>query len=202
MSLNGVADRVDLYKNKDTGKAYVRVVDYKTGSKTFSLEDVRLGLNVQLLLYLFSIWKGNHTAVTGESEVLPAGAVYFSARPGDITSDKMLSREEAKALVKKGISRSGLFLADEEVLFAMDHSEQFIPVKMKAGKAATAKNLVSLEEFGKLYTELEATIVRISSEIKEGNAAANPLIREGRSPCDYCSHYPICRHGESTGNRD
>ncbi len=198
VSLNGVADRVDLYKNKDTGMAYVRVVDYKTGSKTFSLEDVRMGLNVQLLLYLFSIWKGRHTAVTGETEVYPAGAVYFSARPGDITSDRMLSREEAKELVKAGISRSGLFLADDEVLSAMDHSGRFVPVKMKGGKPAGAKNLVSLEEFGRLYTELEATIVRISTEIKEGNAAANPLIREGRSPCDYCSHYPICRHGDST----
>ncbi len=198
VSLNGVADRVDLYKNKDTGMAYVRVVDYKTGSKTFSLDDVRLGLNVQLLLYLFSIWKGRHTAVTGETEVYPAGAVYFSARPGDITSDSMLSREEAKELIKSKITRSGLFLADDEVLCAMDHSGKFIPVKMKGGKAADTKNLVSLEEFGKLYNELEATIVRISTEIKEGNAAANPLIRDGRSPCDYCSHYPICRHGEST----
>lgn len=195
VSLNGVADRVDLYKNQDTGLSYIRVVDYKTGSKTFSLEDVRMGLNVQLLLYLFSIWKGRHTALTGETEVLPAGAVYFSARPGDVTSDKMLSREEAKALIKSKITRSGLFLADEDVLSAMDRSGKFIPVKMQGGKAAESKNLVSLEEFGKLYSELENTIVRISTEIREGNAAANPLIRGDRSPCDYCSHAPICRVG-------
>lgn len=201
IAIRGIADRVDLYKNKETGAAYVRVVDYKTGSKTFSLEDVQLGLNVQLLLYLFSIWKGRHTAVTGETEVLPAGAVYFSARPGDVTSDKMLSREEAKELVKSGISRSGLFLADDDVLSAMDHSEKFIPVKMKGGKAASAKNLVSLEEFGQLYHQLEKTIVRIGTEIKEGNAAASPLIRAGRSPCDYCSHAPICRQGDSQKKR-
>lgn len=200
--INGVADRVDLYKNKETGTAYIRVMDYKTGSKTFSLEDVRMGLNVQLLLYLFSIWKGNHTALTGETEVLPAGAVYFSARPGDVTSEKMLSREEAKDLIKAGITRSGLFLADDAVLSAMDKSEKYITVKMKSGKSASAKNLLSLEEFGKLYSELRATVVRIGTEIKAGNAAANPLIRDGRSPCDYCSHYPICRHGESTKNTD
>jgi len=194
VSLRGVADRLDMYKDKETGMAYVRVVDYKTGAKVFSLEDVRMGLNVQLLLYLFSVWKGRHTALTGEDEVLPAGAVYFSARPGDVTSDKMLSREEAKELVKSGIVRSGLFLADEGVLDAMDRSGKFVSVKMKGGKGASAKNLVTLEEFGELYRELERTIVRISTEIRDGNAAANPLVRNGRSPCEYCSHYPICRH--------
>ncbi len=193
VSIRGVVDRLDMYKDPASGMAYVRVVDYKTGAKTFSLEDVQLGLNVQLLLYLFSVWKGRHMAVTGETEVSPAGVMYFSARPGDVTSDRMLSCEEAKELVKSGIVRSGLFLADEGVLSAMDKSEKFIPVKM-TGSGASAKNLVTLEGFGKLYGELEQTIVRISTEIKEGNASASPLIRNGRSPCDYCSHYPICRH--------
>ncbi len=191
VAIRGVADRLDLYKDASSGKAYIRVVDYKTGAKAFSLEDVRLGLNVQLLLYLFSVWKGRHTAVTGESEVYPAGVMYFSARPGDVTSDKMLSREEAKALIKSGIVRSGLFLSDEGVLDAMDKSGNFIPVK---SKRAAARNLVSLEEFGRLYGELEQTVVRISTEIRDGRAAAAPLVRNGRSPCEYCSHYPICRH--------
>lgn len=195
VSLRGIADRVDLYKNPETGMAYVRVVDYKTGAKTFSLEDVQLGLNVQLLVYLFSIWKGRHTAITGETEVYPAGAVYFSARPGDVSSDRMLSPEEAKELIKSHIVRSGVFLADESVLDAMDKTGKYIPVKLKGGKPAGMKNLVTMEEFGKMYDDLKSTIARIGTEIRNGNAAASPLVRNGRSPCEYCAHYPICRHG-------
>lgn len=33
VTLSGIADRVDLYKKG--GKTYVRVIDYKTGTKVF-----------------------------------------------------------------------------------------------------------------------------------------------------------------------
>src|SRR5699024_6260856 len=81
----GVADRVDLYRHN--GKLYVRVIDYKTGSKEFSLDDIAMGLNLQMLLYLFSLWKngsrkgGALDAIAQDSEVLPAGVLYFSATP-------------------------------------------------------------------------------------------------------------------------
>ena len=54
LKLNGKVDRVDGYC-KD-GKLYLRVVDYKTGKeKSFSLSDVLDGLDMQLLLYLFTM---------------------------------------------------------------------------------------------------------------------------------------------------
>ena len=37
------------------GKLYLRVVDYKTGRKEFRLSDVRMGLDIQMLLYLFTL---------------------------------------------------------------------------------------------------------------------------------------------------
>ena len=48
--LGGYADRID---SMDDGT--IRVVDYKTGSKKFARSDVEIGINVQLLLYLFSV---------------------------------------------------------------------------------------------------------------------------------------------------
>lgn len=186
--LRGVADRVDLYRDGESGRAYVRVVDYKTGAKTFSMEDIRLGLNAQLLVYLFSLWKGNCAEIFGEAKVYPAGAAYYSARPGDLSSERMLSEEEARELVKANVKRTGIFLADEGVLNAMNGTGNYFPVKKM-------KDLVTMEEFGKLYGELEKTIVRIGAEIRDGVATAAPLARNGKSPCEYCSHYPICRRG-------
>ena len=52
IALYGNIDRVDTYE--DNGNVYVRVVDYKTGSKDFSLESIEYGLNMQMLIYLFS----------------------------------------------------------------------------------------------------------------------------------------------------
>ena len=49
----GSVDRVDVMKtDNDT---FLRIIDYKTGPKTFRLSDVLFGLNLQMLLYLCSI---------------------------------------------------------------------------------------------------------------------------------------------------
>ena len=56
VSLDGIADRVDVWNAPD-GKQYIRVVDYKTGEKSFSMDRVARGLDIQTLLYLFSVWK-------------------------------------------------------------------------------------------------------------------------------------------------
>ena len=64
VTLRGIADRIDTYK-KD-GNVYIRVVDYKTGSKEFSFDDLKEGLNTQLLIYLFSICKAQNLFFHGD----------------------------------------------------------------------------------------------------------------------------------------
>ena len=53
ISVEEKIDRVDVME-KPSGK-YIRVVDYKTGSKDFKLSDVLYGLNMQMLLYLDTV---------------------------------------------------------------------------------------------------------------------------------------------------
>ena len=51
--LGGKIDRVDLYE--ENGTRYIRVIDYKTGKKEFDLGKLLYGVDMQMLLYLFSI---------------------------------------------------------------------------------------------------------------------------------------------------
>ena len=193
--LRGIADRVDVYRAAD-GQSYVRIVDYKTGSKTFSLDDVKQGIGVQLLIYLFSVWKSGIPGIAKPGELLPGGAVYFSARPGSGLSDNWLTADEARELVIKNIGRSGIFLNDEEILDAMDHglTGEYIPVKKtKAGEIRSTAALATLEEFGQLYRELSDTISGIATAITSGIAHAVPRMRGGRLPCEFCSNQMICR---------
>ena len=46
-------DRVDGYVRGDT--LYLKVVDYKTGTKQFHLSDLLYGLNLQMFLYLMML---------------------------------------------------------------------------------------------------------------------------------------------------
>ena len=55
IAMIGKVDRVDVYDNGRT--RYLRVIDYKTGSKTFRLEDVAEGINLQMLIYMMTLWQ-------------------------------------------------------------------------------------------------------------------------------------------------
>ena len=70
MTLTGIADRVDGWLHN--GKLYLRVVDYKTGKKSFDLAELRYGLGLQMLLYLFTL-KEEGRALFGGQEIVPAG---------------------------------------------------------------------------------------------------------------------------------
>ncbi|MBQ7922619.1 MAG: PD-(D/E)XK nuclease family protein [Clostridia bacterium] len=197
--LRGIIDRVDTY-TKENGEMCIRVVDYKTGSRSFSLAEVRDGLHVQLLIYLFSLWKSRAPLPFADSEaptaIIPAGAVYFNVKPGEKSADAPLDAETAREQAIDGITRSGVYLKDEEVLDAMDAglSGKYVPVTRKKDGGLTGRaTLQDLEQFGNLYGQMRETVEKIAGEMKNGISCATPKTRNGTSPCSYCSMRPVCR---------
>ena len=83
VSLSGKVDRVDGYiKNS---RLYLRVMDYKSGKKSFSLSDIWYGLNMQLIIYLSRCSRRVLTAIgarlTAElNEIVLAGVLYVPVR--------------------------------------------------------------------------------------------------------------------------
>ncbi len=200
VSLVGRIDRLDTYRAD--GKTYIRVIDYKTGNTKFSYDDVKLGLNVQLLIYLFSAWRAEgsrfHRALDGEekTELVPAGALYFNLRPADNNSDRPLSADEAREIVLESMDRSGIVSDERDVLDAMDRgiTGRYVPVSLKAdGSYKKSASLATLERFGELYREMESVICRIAEEMKSGKAGAVPLEHHGSVKCDWCAMRTVCR---------
>ena len=75
--VEGIVDRVDVMEKR--GRRYVRVVDYKTGTKTFDFTDIYYGINLQMLVYLFSICQNGK----GQLEnTVPAGILYMPGKTG------------------------------------------------------------------------------------------------------------------------
>ncbi len=196
--LYGKIDRVDIYR-KD-GNVYLRVLDYKTGKKLFSLENVARGRDLQLLLYLFALWKCDkprflESLGVGEGkEVLPAGALYLNlslATPSVFPTD---SKD------KERCARSGLLLSDEDSLHAMDpHREgRFIPIKYnKDGSVSklSLKNLQTLEELGEVMGLVSDAVKTTAKRLIDGVADATPLLLgNGHVACSNCAYYPVCRN--------
>ncbi|MBR5367048.1 MAG: exodeoxyribonuclease V subunit gamma [Clostridia bacterium] len=203
VTLDGVADRVDVWQ--DGGREYLRIVDYKTGSKSFSLERVARGLDVQTLLYLFAVWKNGLPEEKNRRgsgpERIPAGAVYFTVKPQPPSADHLLTAEEARDLAKDKIERTGVWLNDEEVLHAMDRdlSGRFVPVKEgKDGSLSVQgkSSLATLEEFGAICEQVDRVIGQIADRIRSGSAEARPQNISNFDPCAACPHRVICRRRE------
>jgi len=197
--LYGIADRVDICrKGKDV---YVRVVDYKTGSKDFSLYDISLGLNLQMLLYLFSLWKDGsgsfRRSVGCEGDIIPAGVLYCTAKTASVTATAEMTDAEIYEKVEATLKRKGLLLDDEEVLRLMEAklTGKYIPVTLKKdGSLATSLTLETLEGLGKLMEEVTKTVAKLATEIKQGYASCHPLKDAKHDACRYCPHKSICRN--------
>ncbi|MBQ8495885.1 MAG: PD-(D/E)XK nuclease family protein [Clostridia bacterium] len=193
VELRGKIDRVDTYEDGE-GKLYVRVVDYKTGTKDFELENVRLGLDMQMLLYLFSIWENGEARYGAEPN--PAAVLYSGIRPPN--EEKQVGDNTDDLDIK--IVNSGLFLKDEAILRAMEPllAGNYIPVKesdLKEGgrKTKVKESLITAQSFAELKTEVTETVLKYAAELKKGVAYAKPIDAKGTSPCEYCKMKAVCR---------
>ena len=192
--LTGVADRVDGWVHD--GRLYLRVVDYKTGKKSFSLSDVWYGLGLQMLLYLFALERSG--AKHYGQEIVPAGVLYVPARDVLVSAGAPLSAEEILAEKAKARRRSGLLLGDPELLRAMEHGElpQYIPVKCKDG-VYSGDALASAEQLGQLARHIDELLRAMAHELRAGSVAADPWYRsETDSACTFCDYAAACHFND------
>ena len=166
-------------------------MDYKTGDKTFDIKNVRLGLDMQMLLYLFSIWE-NGEARYGKT-IYPAGVLYSGIKPPQIDKKAGESTDDFEADIKP----SGLFLKDEAVLRAMEANleKKYIPVEAKDLKegARAKENLIGAAAFAQLKEQVSETVLKYAAELKKGIACAKPMASGGQLPCEYCKMKTVCR---------
>lgn len=200
----GIVDRVDLYRSGD--EVYIRVVDYKTGAKTFSLKDLDAGINMQMLIYLFSLCRSKSpdfkkaVGIPEDKNAIPAGVMYLSSHIKMIEATDYDVEDSITETAENSLSRTGLLLHDEDILRAMNHaldSKFLANIKYKEKEDVfTGEALVSNDGFTDILKKLEDTVVKIATELHSGKADANPLIYNKKSPCDYCQAKPVCRKAE------
>lgn len=199
LTVVGKVDRVDGWL-KD-GKLYLRVVDYKSGKKAFDLTDIRYGLNLQMLLYLFTLQREGK-ALFGK-EIVPAGVLYLPARDVLLSMDRNAEPERLRQAVDKELRRSGLVLSEPEVLHAMEHSAlespRFLPLTLGRDGSIT-KGIATAEQLGKLGRYVDKLLERVARELREGNIDADPCgHNENDNVCLYCEFASACHFMDGYG---
>ncbi len=167
LKLSGTVDRVDTYNG------YIRIIDYKTGSKSFKLPDILFGQNMQMLLYLYALMTDG---TFGEK---PAGILYMNAK------------REKEATVKSR-KMDGLIVADKELVSSMDKDNkgEFIP---KFDEDKPSNSYLSNEDFSKVFTYIGNKLNKIGNDIYDGKIDAKPVNGLESEACKYCDFSSVCR---------
>ena len=191
VQIRGSVDRVDLFRRFD-GSVFVRVVDYKTGTKTFEMNEITVGLGTQMLLYLFILCDNSHRYLT-EGTLIPGGVLYHPL------SDLVVDRGQDTAERLKQMRMSGILLDDPSVVLAMEKEggNLFVPAKLnKEGKPTG--NVVTRHQFDLLRKTVEELLVGMADTLANGDIAALPLQKGNTTPCTYCDYRAVCnRDGEA-----
>lgn len=195
IQVSGTIDRVDVCEID--GQKYVRVVDYKSGFKKFKLSDVYYGLNLQMILYLFAIWKNGKERY---ADVLPAGVLYMPAGEAAPALGRAATETDTKEHLLAQYRMNGFVLEDPEVVQAMEPDVKgvFIPVgQNKDGSFSKRSSLLRLEELGKLERYVERLVIHMAEELAGGSIEARPTFSGGsRPPCEYCDYATVCGNKE------
>ncbi len=187
---NGKIDRIDTCTDKD--KVYVKVLDYKTGSKAFDVAALYHGLQLQLMVYMDAAVRKESAGHPGK-EVIPAGVFYYNI------SDPIVDKQEAdiEAAVLKELKPDGIVNLQDEVLVHLDRKqtgESFaIPVKYnKDGSLSRTSKAVPEDEFRLMMNHALKKIETSHKKILEGETKAEPYRRSTETACDYCKYRHIC----------
>jgi len=187
VTVEGIVDRVDVMEKN--GRRYVRVVDYKSGGKEFKLHDILYGLNMQMLLYLFTISENGRGDL---ADAVPAGVLYMPVREKYVAAGR---NEDTAAAREKQWRMNGLLLEDEEVLRGMerDLAGVFIPAKLtKSGAPDARSSLASAAEMGALAQKVRDMIKKMVSSLIRGGIEALPVDSGDFDTCAYCDYRSVC----------
>lgn len=185
VTVGGTIDRVDVYTDM-LGRRYVRVIDYKTGRRSFRLGDVLWGLNMQMLVYL--------AALVESGEETAAGVLYMPAAEPSVPADRGADPASILEEAGKQLRMNGLVLSDQEIIQAMEAGAKgkFIPAALnKDGSVRAKSSALSQEELQTVLAYSKRLIAAMGEELLEGRVQASPVMKN-KNTCQYCPYSPVC----------
>lgn len=190
VTIYGSIDRVD--KMEKNGKLYIRIIDYKTGTKVFDLSDIMYGLNLQMLIYLSAVQKNGKERYA--DEIIPAGVLYMPSVSPVINASKDIQQEKLDGEIDKCYRMNGLILNDMDVIKGMERECQgrYIPVVNKKGEVyLNSANAASIELLGAIFKRIDSIVTDMADNLHSGNVEALPL-KGTKNSCEYCPYITVC----------
>jgi ATP-dependent helicase/nuclease subunit B len=202
LRLYGIIDRVDVAKTEDA--EYIKIVDYKSGNRDFSPEELYDGLSMQLAVYMAAVMR------THPEGAVPAGMFYYHL------DDPLVEKaDHVEAELLRKLRVKGMVYNHPDVIRSLDHDfvtltgglkesvkSLRIPVETdKNGDLKKASKVASREQFqaitGFVYDKLQTE----TEEILSGAAEIAPYKLKKKTGCDYCPYASVCGFDKKNGGR-
>ena len=209
VNFSGTADRVDAYIDKEHGgKIYLRIIDYKTGSKEFVRGQLDLGINMQMFFYLWALTRKDSPE---GNKFEPAGVMYVPMKAPRVSSTNINTPPEQTEM--SSFRMKGEILNDEGILKAMQKnldacekdSELYIPAKLKIKDGERQiSEVYTAEELDKDISKAETLLKGLAKALDEGYIPASPLENKDMKcycPCDNCDYAEVCGNYPSPKTR-
>ena len=196
--LTGRIDRIDSLDLN--GNTYIRVIDYKSGSKKFDLNELYYGLQIQLLVYLDAILKNSQYIL--HTQAMPGAILYFKIDDPIIKSKSELQDEEIRKQVLDKLKMNGLLLKDAELVKAMDNDMEtyslVIPATFKKdGDFSSNSSVITEEQFNILREYVNFKMIELCEDMLSGKIRIEPCKNQRTAYCDYCDYSAICQFDTS-----
>ncbi|OMP67113.1 helicase-exonuclease AddAB subunit AddB [Domibacillus epiphyticus] len=199
MSLAGRIDRVD--KAEGSNDTYLRVIDYKSGSRDVDMTEVYYGFAMQMLTYLDIVL--THSPLLTGTEARPGGVLYFHVHNPYLNTKKFMTVEEIENEVMKSFRMKGLILGEDEAIHLMDEQLEsgdslIIPAGFKKDGTLSARSKTADEDsFGMLRRHVRRLYETAGNDIVSGNVGITPYRYNKKTPCTFCSYRQVCQFDES-----
>ena len=202
MILGGQIDRVDTCQAD--GEQLIRIIDYKSGRQSLSLDKVYHGLQLQLTVYMAAAMELEEKNHPGAQSV-PAAMLYYQMQQPELGWQPE-SEAERRERVLKELRCTGYVNELPDILEKLDRhiagdgsvvpgsSSSVVPVSVtrSGGTFTRYSHVLSTERFGRLMEHTREKMKEFGSRICQGEIGAAPYRMGHECGCDYCGLRGVC----------
>lgn len=205
LRLRGRIDRVDTWREEtqEGEQIYVKVIDYKSGSRDFSLAALYYGLQLQLVVYMNAAMEMERRSHPG-SRVVPAAMLYYRVHDPlvEVEEDGEGLERRVQEEIMAALRPTGVVNGEEKVIRSLDAGfsakSDVIPVERKKdGSFSARSSILPEEDFHVISQYVNLKIKEIGTRILEGRISLDPYFQPGggaaaRGACTYCPYGKVC----------
>lgn len=212
--VNGVIDRLDMAESNEEKIAELRVVDYKTGRKNFSVVSICNRQDIQLVMYAIAaveMYKTGEIKYAKEEYEPHMRAVVYNNMRDDLVevSSESADYEKKKAEESRPDGLVLLDMIDDKKydLSAVFRMDENIETEKKSDilRMALTKDgsidkryskFASSDAFETLMDYVKKSVIEIDKEIFDGIIKIYPSCTEKERSCSWCEFEEICLYND------